>query len=111
MNFALLVTAGATQSPAAFSCLQFAEALLRQGHTIALIFFYGDGVYHAQPRPDAPTDEPNLADQWQQLIKAGIPLGACQTACRRRGIQSAFPLMNLSQWFLVAGSADRVVQF
>jgi tRNA 2-thiouridine synthesizing protein D len=47
MRFAIMVTGPAYGTQQASSALQFADALLREGHELACVFFYREGVYNA----------------------------------------------------------------
>ena len=47
MRFAIMVTGPAYGTQQASSALQFAHALLKEGHELCSVFFYREGVYNA----------------------------------------------------------------
>ncbi|MBA1979369.1 DsrE family protein, partial [Escherichia coli] len=47
MRYAIMVTGPAYGTQQASSALQFALALLNEGHELASVFFYREGVYNA----------------------------------------------------------------
>lgn len=47
MRFALMVTGPAYGTQQSSSAWQFANALLAEGHELASVFFYREGVYNA----------------------------------------------------------------
>ena len=47
MRFAITVTGPAYGTQQASSALQFARAVLQEGHELLSIFFYREGVYNA----------------------------------------------------------------
>ena len=47
MRFAITVTGPAYGTQQATSALQFARAVLQEGHELLSIFFYREGVYNA----------------------------------------------------------------
>ncbi|SUH34518.1 sulfur transfer complex subunit TusD [Salmonella enterica subsp. enterica] len=47
MRYAIMVTGPAYGTQQASSALQFAHALLNEGHELASVFFYREGVYNA----------------------------------------------------------------
>lgn len=128
MRFTLLVTGPAYGTQQASSALQFAQALLAQGHTLETVFFYREGVLNANVLNSPASDEFNLTHGWQRLNQQhGVALNICVAAALRRGVideQEAKNLglscANLADGFQLAGlgalaeaavTCDRLVQF
>ena len=128
MKFAILVCAGPYQQQGGDSALQFARAVLAQGHSLARVFFYHDGVNTATRLATTAQDDRDLNAGWRELGAAhGIDLVVCVAAAQRRGIVDANErerhgkdVDNLAQGFRIAGlgqlveaalDADRFVQF
>lgn len=127
MNFALLVTAAPGQENA-WHALRFCEAALAAGHRVGRVFFYGDGIHHANALHSPPQDEPDLHTAWARLAaQHGVELVVCVAAALRRGVLDADsarrqekPSHNLGEGYVISGlgqlaealiEADRVVTF
>ncbi|WP_054177831.1 sulfurtransferase complex subunit TusD [Trabulsiella odontotermitis] len=128
MRFALMVTGPAYGTQQASSALQFARALVAQGHELVSVFFYREGVYNANQLTSPASDEFDLVRAWQQLHEQqGVALHICVAAALRRGVtdetearQLGLPASNLQPGFTLSGlgalaeatlTCDRVVQF
>ncbi|BBV64017.1 sulfurtransferase complex subunit TusD [Kluyvera ascorbata] len=128
MRFALMVTGPAYGTQQASSALQFAKAALAEGHEIACVFFYREGVYNANQLTSPASDEFDLVRAWQSLHdENGVALHICVAAALRRGItdetearQLGLPTFNLQPGFSLSGlgslaeaalTCDRMVQF
>ncbi len=128
MRFTLLVTGPAYGTQQASSAWQFARALLAEGHELASVFFYREGVYNANQLTSPASDEFDLVRGWQRLhAEHGVALHICVAAALRRGITDAteaerlaLPGANLQAGFSLSGlgalaeaalTCDRVVQF
>lgn len=128
MRFALMVTGPAYGTQQASSALQFAKAALAEGHEIACVFFYREGVYNANQLTTPASDEFDLVRAWQSLHdENGVALHICVAAALRRGItdetearQLGLPTFNLQPGFSLSGlgslaeaalTCDRMVQF
>lgn len=128
MRFALMVTGPAYGTQQASSALQFAHALLAEGHTLSSVFFYREGVYNANQLTSPASDEVDLVRAWQQLnTRHGVALNICVAAALRRGVvdeteagRLGLPAANLQPGFTLSGlgalaeaslTCDRVVQF
>ncbi|WP_414165806.1 sulfurtransferase complex subunit TusD [Superficieibacter sp. BNK-5] len=128
MRFALLVTGPAYGTQQASSAWQFAQALLAEGHELACVFFYREGVYNANQLTSPASDEFDLVRAWQRLHQEhGVALHICVAAALRRGITDEsesghleLPGANLEEGFSLTGlgalaeaalTCDRVVQF
>lgn len=128
MRFALMVTGPAYGTQQASSALQFAKAALAEGHEIACVFFYREGVYNANQLTSPVSDEFDLVRAWQSLHdENGVALHICVAAALRRGVtdetearQLGLPTFNLQPGFSLSGlgslaeaalTCDRMVQF
>ena len=107
MRFALMVTGPAYGTQQASSALQFAKAALVEGHEIACVFFYREGVYNANQLTSPASDEFDLVRAWQSLHdENGVALHICVAAALRRGVtdetearQLGLPTFNLQPGF------------
>ena len=128
MRYALLVTGPAYGTQQASSALQFAQALLAEGHTLISVFFYREGVYNANQLTAPAGDEFDLVRAWQGLHQQhGVALHICVAAALRRGVtdeneaaRRGLPGFNLQPGFSLSGrgalaeaslTCDRLVQF
>ncbi|SNY72085.1 sulfurtransferase complex subunit TusD [Enterobacter sp. CC120223-11] len=128
MRFALMVTGPAYGTQQSSSAWQFANALLAEGHELASVFFYREGVYNANQLTAPANDEFDLVRGWQSLHeKHGVSLHICVAAALRRGVtdeteaqQLGLPAANLQPGFMLSGlgalaeaslTCDRMVQF
>ncbi|ELY2617382.1 sulfurtransferase complex subunit TusD [Cronobacter sakazakii] len=128
MRFTLMVTGPAYGTQQASSALQFAKALLAEGHSLESVFFYREGVYNANQFTSPASDEFDLVRAWQQLHdENGVALHICVAAALRRGVtdenearaqdltganlQPGFQLSGLGALAEVALTCDRVVEF
>ncbi|MNZ90867.1 MULTISPECIES: sulfurtransferase complex subunit TusD [Gammaproteobacteria] len=128
MRFALMVTGPAYGTQQASSALQFAQAVLAEGHELSSVFFYREGVYNANQFTSPATDEYDLVRGWQALHeKQGVELHICVAAALRRGVADATEAKrlglsgaNLQPGFTLSGlgalaqatlTCDRMVQF
>ena len=128
MKFSLAIYAAPFNSEASQSALNFAQALLRQGHDIYRVFFYQEGVAMGNRLATPAQDEQNLVEEWRTLAgENAIDVVVCIAAALRRGILNQeeadryehdvanlapeFSLSGLGQWVDAAVHADRVVTF
>lgn len=128
MRFALMVTGPAYGTQQASSALQFAQAVLAEGHELSSIFFYREGVYNANQLSAPASDEFDLVRAWQALHEQqGVALHICVAAALRRGVtddtearQLGLAGANLQPGFNLSGlgalaeaslTCDRMVQF
>lgn len=111
MRYAIMVTGPAYGTQQASSALQFAHALLNEGHELASVFFYREGVYNANLLTSPASDEYDLVRAWQKLnTQHGVALNICVAAALRRGIideteagRLALPSANLQPGFTLSG--------
>ncbi|MFP2470500.1 sulfurtransferase complex subunit TusD [Pseudescherichia vulneris] len=128
MRFALMVTGPAYGTQQSSSAWQFANAVLAEGHEIASVFFYREGVYNANQLTAPASDEFDLVRAWQSLHEQhGVALHICVAAALRRGVtdeteakQLGLTGCNLQPGFMLSGlgalaeaslTCDRMVQF
>lgn len=128
MRFALMITGPAYGTQQASSALQFAQAVLAEGHELSSIFFYREGVYNANQLSAPASDEFDLVRAWQSLHEQqGVALHICVAAALRRGVtdeteakQLGLAGANLQPGFNLSGlgalaeaslTCDRMVQF
>lgn len=128
MRFALMVTGPAYGTQQASSAYQFARAVIDEGHRVASVFFYREGVYNANQLTSPASDEFDMVRAWQRLSEEqGVALHICVAAALRRGItddeqaqQLNLPGANLQPGFTLSGlgalaeaalTSDRMVQF
>lgn len=87
MRFALTVTGPAYGTQQASSAWQFAQAVLQEGHELACVFFYREGVLNANQLTAPASDEFDLVRGWQSLHdEHGVALHICVAAALRRGV-------------------------
>lgn len=128
LRYCLLVTGPAYGTQQASSALQFAQALIAEGHRLESVFFYREGVLNANRLTAPANDEFDLVRAWQRLGgEHGVALNVCVAAALRRGVTDAqqaaalkLPGANLQPGFTLSGlgelaqsvlTCDRVMQF
>ncbi|MEE3652396.1 MULTISPECIES: sulfurtransferase complex subunit TusD [unclassified Brenneria] len=128
LSYCLLVTGPAYGTQQASSALQFAQALLSEGHRLACVFFYREGVLNANQLTSPANDEFDLVRGWQRLGQEHqVALNVCIAAALRRGVtdrqqaeylklgaanlQDGFTLSGLGELAQSVLACDRVVQF
>ena len=128
MKFALAIYGAPANSQAPQSALNFARALLAQGHEIIRVFFYQDGVNVATATAHPPQDEVNLPAQWQAFVQEHeLDAVVCIAAALRRGVVNqtesnrynlpgptmaeGYELSGLGQLLDAVVTADRFVTF
>ncbi|RLM25115.1 sulfurtransferase TusD [Brenneria alni] len=128
LNYCLLVTGPAYGTQQATSALQFAKALLAEGHQLESVFFYREGVLNANQLTAPANDEFDLVRAWQRLGQEHrVALNVCIAAALRRGVtdrqqaeQLKLGAANLQDGFTLSGlgelaqsvlTCDRVIQF
>ncbi len=96
---------------------RFAEAAVKAGHEISLVFFYQDGIQAADR-------EQTDGERWQQLAaEHAIPLAVCIGAAARRElldesapassgrVRQGFEVVGLGQYIGALVEADRLITF
>lgn len=128
MNFALLVHGDPSSGHSARAAYRFACELLKRGHTLFRVFFFGAGVQNATALNLMPGGETDLPALWNRLASEHhIDLVACVGSALRRGIvdeaqaqrhglpagslRSGFELSGLGQLVEANIRCDRIVVF
>jgi len=128
MKFTIMVNEGPYQHQSADSALQFARAVLAQGHEIFRVFFYHDGVNNGTRLSVPPADDRLLQKEWSELSKEhDLDMVLCIAAAQRRGImdedeakRQGLDANNIIEGFRISGlgqlieggiESDRTVVF
>jgi len=102
------------------TALDYIETALKAGIELVGVFFYQDGVMHANTNIEIASDEFQSIAHWQRLQQAyKLPLHLCITAAEKRGISdehaknihSIFTVSGLGELVELSSIADRLVQF
>ena len=127
-SYSILITSAPSTSDSAYQATKFCRELIQANHTVDQIFFYQDGVYHANCLMASPSDERNSYQAWTKLAEDfAVPLIVCATAAIRRGILSKqeaasldessynlkapFTDTGLGEFFTLLHQSDNLVQF
>lgn len=87
MKFTIMVNEGPYQHQSADSALNFARAVIAQGHEIFRVFFYHDGVNNGTRLSVPPADDRLIQKEWSELSKEhDLDLVICIAAAQRRGL-------------------------
>ncbi|MBP5981308.1 MAG: sulfurtransferase complex subunit TusD [Halomonas sp.] len=128
MEYGLLVMGAPYTSQAPHSALRFAHAVIAQGHRLAGVFFYHEGVHNASSFMTPPQDELNLHGAWVELHHShNVALDVCIAAALRRGllseaeaqrhgktsfnVEAPFELTGLGQLLTLQKRCDRFITF
>ncbi len=128
MKFSIVVYAAPYSAEAAATAFNFTRSVLEQGHDIYRLFFFGDGVHNANRLSVVATDESNLQQQWDQLIRDHeLDSVICVSSAVNRGIVDAqeasrhelgavsayasSELAGLGQLIDATMNSDRVISF
>ncbi|MBF0752494.1 MULTISPECIES: sulfurtransferase complex subunit TusD [unclassified Pasteurella] len=112
MNYVIAVKSPIYGKQGAYFAYQFAETLIKKGHTITQIFFFQEGVTNGNDFVYPANDEINLQQYWQVFSKQNaIPLHLCVAASQRRGIVDKMTAnnrakQNLAEGFTIAGLGE-----
>lgn len=102
------------------TALDYIENALNLGVELVGIFFYQDGVLHANANNQIASDEFQALSHWHRLHKTyNLPLHLCITAAEKRGmgeevpnsIDTVFTISGLGELVELQTKADRMVQF
>ncbi|MGO2012668.1 MAG: sulfurtransferase complex subunit TusD [Pseudoalteromonas sp.] len=95
--------------------IKFINACVDKQHTIAAVFLYQAGVYHASNHLELASDELNVPALWQSVSALNIPLLLCVTAAEKRGVDitntAPFTVAGLAEFAMLASESDKWVQF
>ncbi len=128
MKFTIMINEGPYQHQSSDTALQFARAVLAQGHEIFRIFFYHDGVNNGTRLSVPPADDRLVQKEWSELSKEhDLDLVLCIAAAQRRGImdedeakRQGLDANNIIEGFRISGlgqlieggiESDRTVVF
>lgn len=112
-------------SPLTITAINYIKAAVEAQVDIVGVFFYQDGVMHANECIEIASDEYQAIEQWKILQKnSQLPLHICVTAAEKRGvsidssnnitkdkINDAFTLSGLGELVELTTKASRLVQF
>jgi tRNA 2-thiouridine synthesizing protein D len=104
------------------TALNYIEAALAIDIDVIGVFFYQDGVMHANENISIASDEYQAIKHWQRLHEQyQLPLHICITAAEKRGIacdsldnekiNHAFTVSGLGELVELTTKATRLVQF
>lgn len=128
MKFTIMVNEGPYQHQSADTAINFARAVLAQGHEIYRVFFYHDGVNNGTCLSVPPVDDRQIQKEWSQLSKEhDLDLVICIAAAQRRGLMDeseatrhglgahnmidGFRLSGLGQLIEASIESDRTIVF
>ncbi|WP_372742064.1 sulfurtransferase complex subunit TusD [Neptunomonas sp.] len=128
MIFSILIYGSAHNSQSVHSAYRFTDSVLRSGHQIHRVFFYGESVHAASILSAPPRDELNIHQLWKDLAETHqIDIVVCIAAALKRGVmneaearrhekenfntQAPFELSGLGQLSEAAIISDRLVTF
>ena len=128
MRFAITAHGGPYTNQSSHSALNFAKAVLHEGHDLSRVFFYHDGVNNGTRLTTPPQDDRNIVNRWSELAaQHSLDLVVCVAAAQRRGIVDAdeakrhgkdadniapgFRISGLGQLIEAAVESDRLVTF
>jgi tRNA 2-thiouridine synthesizing protein D len=115
--FTFVVCAEPYKFEALDTMLNLGEAILKKGHQILGIFFYGSGVYNVKQEINISSSMRNLPERLENFVKKNsLNLSACSTWINFTGLKSddfiegarQVGLGGLSEWM---AESDRVIVF
>lgn len=115
--FTFVVCAEPYKFEAIDTMLNLGEAILKKGHQILGIFFYGSGVYNVKREINISSTMRNLPERLENFIKKNsLNLSVCSTWVSFTGLKSddfieearQVGLGGLSEWM---AESDRVIVF
>lgn len=127
-TYSLLITTPPHNGDATARVLQFIEEIYENRDTVANIFFFQDGVYHANRFIPNISGELNPLREWQNIHNTRkVKLIVCNTAANKRGILDTeeahnagmdvsiiapeFSQSGLGEFFADLHECDHLVQF
>lgn len=127
-HYSILVTSSPYEGQHAQRAVSFIDSAIAQGHTVNNVFFYGQGVHHANGFMVEVGDEFYPLAAWQALKNDhNVTLLLCITAAVKRGVIGAqeaasagvlganvaegFEQAGLGEFFTALHDCDKVVQF
>lgn len=127
-EFSILITSSPFHGDSAMRALAFVNGVIANGDKVNNIFFYSDGVYHANSLMLDTGDAFSAYKAWSTLsTEHDVTLLVCITAAVKRGIvsqqeaddngigfanlQSPFEQAGLGEFFTSLHSCNNLVQF
>ena len=127
MIYSLLILSGPATGHGSRLGVDFAQAVLRAGHSIHRVFFLDEGVSNGMQNAVFPQDEASVTGDWIALAEQhGVELILCVSSALRRGLldtteasrydklataHPAFEISGLGQLVDACASSDRVITF
>lgn len=126
MKFQINIYGSPWQTNASSDAIDFADQLLKNGHTLSRCFFFMEGVYCGLKSQSPSSDEIDLLGRWQQLAKQDVSLLICVAAAANRGVLNTeeaaryenistladgFDVVGLGQWAAGFTDSDKIVSF
>ncbi|MGL1957468.1 MAG: sulfurtransferase complex subunit TusD [Colwellia sp.] len=126
MNKLAVVITTSPNNNLTITALSYVESALLAGVEVIGVFFYQEGVMHANNAINIASDEFQAIKQWSRLHKAyNLPLHVCITAAEKRGIigddnineantetiNDIFTLSGLGELVELSTNSTRMVQF
>jgi len=127
MVYTLIVHSAPHTGTGSRSALGFAHELLAQGHAVARVFFYHEGVHNALVTAVVPQGEDDLRERWQAFARdSACELAVCIAAALRRGVlndeeaeryerpattSAPFAIVGLGQLVDAMMTSDRCITF
>lgn len=117
LSYTLLVTQPPYGREGGSTAFRFAREIIKAGHQLETVFFYQDGVQHANMLLYPATDEVNLYQKWCELAdNSQCFLQVCVSAAERRGVIGEIQAktngwfhFNIEPPFVVAGLAELTI--
>ena len=127
-NYSILITSAPYQGQHAQRAIEFAKAAISSGHVVDNVFFYSEGVHHANHYMQEVGDEFYPLNAWKALNEEyNVALLVCITAAVKRGVvghQEAlasgatgvnlvapFQQAGLGEFFTALHNCEKVIQF
>ena len=117
MKFGILINEGPYTHQASDTAFKFTKAAVENGHSVARIFFYHDGVNNSTSLTEPPQDDRNIIERWSKIAEEHkIDLVVCVAAAMRRGIRDenlarSFRISGLGQLIEAGIQYDRLITF
>ena len=128
INYSLLITSAPYQGQHAQRAIEFARTAISSGHMVENVFFYSEGVHHANHYMQEVGDEFFPLNAWKALSEeCNVTLLVCITAAVKRGVighQEAldtgasgvnlippFQQAGLGEFFTALHNCEKVIQF
>ena len=127
-EYSILITSSPFQGDTALRALAFAQGVIDNGDVINNVFFYSEGVNHANSLMLKTGDELHALEGWKSLAaEHKVKLLVCITAAVKRGIVSEqeamenglayanltapFEQAGLGEFFTALHKCNKLVQF